>query len=199
MPLCEVFGSLEPAIQNKSTKRDEPSIYMVYSLAFLFLLRLWKFYRPPIEQCITEYARINGVELNLEYLLVLHNSRSIFLNGEKDSDKAVYIDSFPNLRSWYLQNKSCVSSPLSGLSTEKPAYQVANTILNMIYSKVTTSGTTSSLSSGSSSPINMGDDVFKQTLHFPAWQVLEAMPFVLDALLAACSYQRISSRNMITG
>ncbi|KAJ6765342.1 hypothetical protein OIU79_021529 [Salix purpurea] len=74
MPLCEVFGSLMPTSNNISSTNDEPSIYMVFSSAFLFLLRLWKFYRPPIDQCLTGGGAIGG-ELTLEYLLLLRNGR----------------------------------------------------------------------------------------------------------------------------
>ncbi|PON88603.1 hypothetical protein TorRG33x02_156680 [Trema orientale] len=203
VPLCEVFGSLEPASTNKSSKGDEPTVYMVFSLAFLFLLRLWKFYRPPLEQGITEHARAFRGELTLEYLLLLRNSRTASFqyetNGNPDeieciTDKAIYIDFYPKLRSWYCQNKSCVASTLSGLSSESPpVHEVSNKILNMIYSKMTKTGSTSS-----GSPASTGEDVCQRPM-LPAWEVLEAIPFVLEAILTAYAHGRLSSRNLTIG
>ena len=210
VPLCEVFGSLEPTLHKKSSKGDEHSVYMVFSLAFLFLLRLWKFYRPLLERCITEHARAVGNELNLDYLLLLHNRRNAFVQDETNNnpdenesvfDKAVYIDSYPKLKSWYFQNISCVSSTLCSLSTESPVHQIANKILNMINLKMTKSGSTLdnfSMSSNSGSPTSNGEDLSQRPM-VPAWQVLEAIPFVLEALLTACAHGRLSSRNLTTG
>lgn len=212
MPLCEVFGSLEPTtLSTKSSKGDDPSIYMVFSLAFLFLLRLWKFYRPPLENCITEHTRAVGGELSLEYLLLLHNSRTAFFQYETDSnpgrienapDNGIYVHSFPKLQSWYWQNKSCVASTLSGLSSESPVHQVANKILNMIYLKITKTGSAlgnSSVSSSNGSFTSSGEDSFQRPVHLPAWEVLEAIPFVLEAILTACAHGRLSSRDLTTG
>ncbi|KAJ6395149.1 hypothetical protein OIU77_020417 [Salix suchowensis] len=136
MPLCEVFGSLMPTSNNISSTNDEPSIYMVFSSAFLFLLRLWKFYRPPIDQCLTGGGAIGG-ELTLEYLLLLRNGRIASHNysaqdefnsdqgqHEYASDKPEYVDFYPKLRAWYCQNKSCVASPLSGISTGNPVHEL---------------------------------------------------------------------------
>ncbi|XP_031261949.1 mediator of RNA polymerase II transcription subunit 33A-like isoform X1 [Pistacia vera] len=213
MPLCEVFGSLVPTSSNKSNSGDGPSFYMVFSSAFLFLLRLWKFYRPPLEQSITDGAM--GVELNLEYLLLLRNYRIAShysasqneINSNLDqqvSDKPIYLDHFPKLRAWYCQNKSCIASAPSGLSTSNPVHQVANKILSMIYSKMTKSGASSgnsstpSTASVSESPASTGEDVYQRPI-LPAWELLEAIPFVLEAVLTACAYGRLSSRDLTTG
>ncbi|KAJ6865642.1 hypothetical protein NC651_036033 [Populus alba x Populus x berolinensis] len=211
MPLCEVFGSLMPTSSNISSKGDEPSIYMVFSSAFLFLLRLWKFYRPPIEQCLTGGGAIGG-ELTLEYLLLLRNGRiashnysaqdeinSNQVQHEYSSDKPEYVDFYPKLRAWYCQNKSCIASPLSGISTGNPVHEVANKILNMIYRKMTKSGS----SSGNSStfmwvPPSTAEDPYQRPM-LPAWDVLEAIPFVLEAILTACAHGRLSSRDLTTG
>ena len=64
MPVCETFGSLVPTSSNVPSTSDEPSIYMVFSAAFLFLLRLWKFYRPALEQWLTGGGALGG-ELTL--------------------------------------------------------------------------------------------------------------------------------------
>ncbi|KAJ7961023.1 Mediator of RNA polymerase II transcription subunit 33A-like [Quillaja saponaria] len=146
MPLCEAFGMLKPTFNNKLSTGDDPSVYMVFSLAFLFLIRLWKFYRLPLEQCITERGVSVGGELTLEYLLLLRNSHLASHQDElksnpnlfeSASDKPVFLDSFPQLRAWYCQNKSCIASTLSGLSTGNPVHHVANKILSMIYWKIT--------------------------------------------------------------
>ncbi|KAL5738909.1 hypothetical protein ACOSQ2_028089 [Xanthoceras sorbifolium] len=215
MPLCETFGSLIPTSSNKSSTGDEPSVYMVFSAAFLFLLRLWKFYRPPLEQCITGGATVG--ELTLEYLLLLRNRRIASPGspapGEKNSnldqhefasDKPIYIDYFPKLRAWYCLNKSCIASTLSGLCSGNPVHQVANKILSMIYWKMTKGGASpdnsSAPSTGSAceSAANSGEDVYQRPM-LPAWEVLEAIPFVLEAILTACAYGRLSSRDLTTG
>lgn len=52
MPICEIFGSISPTVLQASNSGEDISVYMVFSCAFLLLLRLWKFYRPPHEQCL---------------------------------------------------------------------------------------------------------------------------------------------------
>lgn len=215
MPLCEVFGSLVPTSSSKSSTGDEPSVYMVFSCAFLFLVRLWKFYRPPNELCLSG-GTLAG-ELTLEYLLLLHNShiasRTSAAQSERNSnldqldtvsDDPMYIDHFPKLRAWYCQNKTCIASTLSGLCSGNPVHQVANKILSMIYSKMTKTGASSSNSStppsgsASESPACIGEDAYQRPM-LPGWEVLEAIPFVLEAILSACAYGRLSSRDLITG
>ncbi|KAF8397078.1 hypothetical protein HHK36_015985 [Tetracentron sinense] len=217
MPLCEAFGSLIPTSSHKSSMGDETSTYTVFSSAFLFLLRLWKFYRPPHEQCITGQGGPTGSELTLEYLLLLRNSHITSNNSavsdktikvanllEPSSTKPIYIDSYPKLRAWYCQNKACIASTLSGLCGGNPVHQVANKILNMIYWKMTKGGTmpgnpsTISNSSISGSPVSTGEDAYKRPM-LPAWEVLEATPFVLEAILTACAHGRLSSRDLTTG
>ena len=41
------------------------------------------------------------------------------------------------------------------------------------------------------------DDSYQRPA-IPAWEFLEAVPFVLEAVLTACSHGRISSRDMTT-
>ncbi|KAK3021200.1 hypothetical protein RJ639_046619 [Escallonia herrerae] len=217
MPLCETFGSLVPASSKKSSTYDETSIYMVFSSAFLFLLRLWKFYRPPLEQCITGRGGAIGSELTLEYLLLLRNSRMQSsdrpVQDKTDSssnmhillsDRAIYIDSYPKLRTWYCQNKSCIASTLSGLSIENPVHQVAFKILNLMYGKLTRSGTVSSNSSTPSSNTTSGSPESAEEDASPvpmlsAWEVLEAVPYVLEATLTACAHGRLSPCELTTG
>ncbi|CAM8961864.1 unnamed protein product [Rhodiola kirilowii] len=218
LPLCEAFGSLVPTSVHQS--RENSTIYMVFSSAFLFLLRLWKFYRPPLEQGVSgRGGGAIGGDLTLEYLLLLRNSRisaSAHNSGSSDGitgdstsqgptpDKLVYIDSYPKLRAWYCHNKSCIASTLSGLCSGNPVHQVANNIISMIYFKMNkkgnSSGNPSTTSSGSlsESPASTGEETYQRPL-LSAWEVLEAIPFVLEALLTACAYGKLSSRDLTTG
>ncbi|XP_050235406.1 mediator of RNA polymerase II transcription subunit 33A-like [Mercurialis annua] len=216
LPVCETFGSLMPTSSNVTSTCYDPTYYMVFSAAFLFLLRLWKFYRPALEQWLTGGGALGG-ELTLDYLILLRNSRiasrksaalgkinSDSVHVESTYDKPVYIDFYPKLQAWYCQNKSCVASTLSGLSTGNPVHQVANKILNMIYSKMTkvgaspgNSSTLSSNSLGGCSSSSSEDPYQKPIL--PAWEVLEAVPIVIEAILTACAHGRLSSRDLTTG
>nr|KYP42378.1 hypothetical protein KK1_036207 [Cajanus cajan] len=209
LPLCEAFGSIKPT-SNSIGDESSTSIYMVFSLAFLFLIRLWKFCRPPLDQCITELGVSVG---GLEYILSLYNNRVMFSQdkmksnpslSESASVKPVYIDSFPKLRALYCQYKSGVASALSGISTGNSIHQTANMILSMIYQKITKGGISSSNSSSPtssnacSSLMNSGEDAFQRPM-LPAWEVLEALPFVLESILTACVHGRLSSRDLTTG
>ncbi|XP_058075235.1 mediator of RNA polymerase II transcription subunit 33A-like isoform X2 [Magnolia sinica] len=215
MPVCEAFGSLIPTSIHKATTSDEPSAYTVFSCAFLFLLRLWKFYRPPHEHSTAGGGGTTECVLTLEYLLLLRNSRAALHNPTTTTNKAtnpidgpsvqpIYIESFPKLRAWYCQNQACIASTLSGLCSGNPVHQVGNKILSMIYWKMTkggaVSGNSSNPSSGniSGSPVNSGDDAYQRPM-LPAWEVLEAIPFVLEAVLTACAHGRLSSRDLTTG
>ncbi|KAG1371452.1 mediator of RNA polymerase II transcription subunit 33A [Cocos nucifera] len=217
MPLCEAFGSLPPPPNHGSSISDETSVYAVFSCAFLFLLRLWKFYKPPQEHCMAGRGGTVRTELTLDYLLLMRNTRIALQNssamGRMDSiadplhstpSQPVYIDSFPKLRAWYFQNQACIASTLSGLCNKNPVHQVANKILKMIYRKMTKAGTVSgnpsstSSSSISGSPVNTTEDAHQRPT-FPAWEFLEAVPFVLEAVLTACAHGRLSSRDLTTG
>ncbi|WOL04556.1 mediator of RNA polymerase II transcription subunit 33A-like [Canna indica] len=216
MPICEFFGSLSPLSSHRPIISDETSVYSVFSYAFLFLLRLWKFYRPPQAHCIAGCEGSVRVELTLDYLLLMRNSSVALQNSSatntrnnSDSFKAsesepVYVDSFPKLQAWYFQNQACIASTLSGLSSNNPAHQVANKILNMIYRKMLKTGPVSgnassnSSSSISGSPMNTAEDSLQRPM-LPAWEILEAVPFVLEAILTACAHGRLSSRDLTTG
>ena len=217
MPLCEAFGSIAPPPNHKSTILGETSVYSVFSCAFLCLLRLWKFYRPPQEYCLAGRGGSVKLELTLDYLLLMRNNRIEFSNSSapnRDSynnmgsvnevpAQPIYIDSFPKLRAWYFQNQACIASTLSGFCNKNPVHQVANKILNMICRKMNKSGVSSSnLSSTSSSSVSgssvSASDDSCQRPAVPAWEFLEAVPFVLEAVLTACAHGRLSSRDLTT-
>ena len=72
----------------------------------------------------------------------------------------------------------------------------------MIYLKMTKSGSTlgnSSTTSSGGSSTSAGEDAFQRPIQVPAWEVLEAIPFVLEAILTACAHGRLSSRDLTTG
>lgn len=215
MPLCEAFGSMPPPSNHRSTIFDETSVYSVFSCAFLCLLRLWKFYKPPQEHCLAGRGGSIRLELTLDYLLLMHNSRNGLPNSSATNSSSsmgsfdevptqpIYIDSFPKLRAWYFQNQACIASPLSGVGNKNPVHQVADKILSMICRKMNKSGVVSgnlsstSSSSVSGSSLSTSDDSYQRPT-IPAWEFLEAVPFVLEAVLTACSHGRISSRDMTT-
>ncbi|KAL6896624.1 hypothetical protein ACP4OV_007196 [Aristida adscensionis] len=217
MPLCEAFGSLAPPSNHRSTIFGETSIYLVFSCAFLCLLRLWKFYKPPQEYCLAGRGGSVRLELTLDYLLLMRNNRVEFSDPPSASrssynnmgsvnevpTQSVYIDSFPKLKAWYLQNQACVASTLSGLCNKNPVHQTANKILGMICRKMNkvgvSSGNLSSTSSGSvsGSSVSVPDDSYQRPT-VPAWEFLEAVPFVLEAVLTACAHGRLSSRDLTT-
>ena len=157
------------------------------------------------------------MELTLDYLLLMRNNRIDLSNSSAPSRDSydnmgsvnevpaqpVYIDSFPKLRAWYFQNQACIASTLSGLCNKNPVHQVANKILSMICRKMNKGGISSgnlsspSSSSVSGSSVNASDDSFQRPA-VPAWEFLEAVPFVLEAVLTACAHGRLSSRDLTT-
>jgi len=216
MPLCEIFGSLPPS-DHRSCNFEEASVYSVFSSAFLSLLRLWKFHRPPIENALSRHGVFVRSELSLDFLLLLRNSRSALKNLSNVSkssilqfdplfQKPVYIDSFPKLRAWYFQNQACIASTLSTVYNRPNVLHVANIILKIICHKVSTcppcvlsvNPQSTSNSSMGSPPPSVKEDIC-QWPTLPAWEVLEAVPFVLEAVLTACAHGRLSSRDLITG
>ncbi|OEL13867.1 Mediator of RNA polymerase II transcription subunit 33A [Dichanthelium oligosanthes] len=214
MPLCEIFGSLPPS-DHRSCNFEEASVYSVFSSAFLSLLRLWKFHRPPIENALSRRGVSVWSELRLDFLLLLRNSRSALKNLSNVSkstifqldplfQKPVYIDSFPKLRAWYFQNQACIASTLSSNYNRPSVLHVANIILKLICYKVSKGGVLSvnpqsaSNSSMSSPPPGVQEDMCQWPM-LPAWEVLEAVPLVLEAVLTACAHGRLSSRDLVTG
>jgi hypothetical protein len=215
MPLCEIFGSLPPS-DHRSCKFEEASVYSVFSCAFLSLLRFWKFHRPPIENALSRRGVSVWSELHLDFPLLLRNSHSSLKNLSNVTQssifkldtpfqKPVYIDSFPKLRAWYFQNQACIASTLSSACSRTTVLHVANMILKIIcHNKVPKGGVLSvnpqstENSSTSSSPAGVQEDMC-QWPTLPAWEILEAVPFVLEAVLTSCAHGRLSSRDLVTG
>ncbi|KAG8085126.1 hypothetical protein GUJ93_ZPchr0010g10160 [Zizania palustris] len=214
MPLCEVFGSLPPSNYRRCSF-EEASVYSVFSCAFLCLLRLWKFHRPPMEHSLSKHGVFDCAGLSLDFLLLLRNSRfalktpqdvsrTSILKLDPSFEKPVYIDSFPKLRAWYFQNQACIASTFSSACKRKNILQVANNILKFTCNKMSkgdippVSSQSTSSSSMSGSTFGVQEDVC-QGLPATAWEVLEAVPFVLETVLTACGHGRLSSRDLITG
>jgi hypothetical protein len=118
--------------------------------------------------------------------------------------KPVYIDSFPKLRAWYSQNQACIASTISSAYERKSIPQLANKILRIVCRKMTkvdnlsVSPQATSNSSMSGSPVGIQEDGCEGP-PVTAWEILEAVPFVLETVLTACAHGRLSSRDLITG
>jgi hypothetical protein len=118
--------------------------------------------------------------------------------------KPVYIDSFPKLRAWYTQNQACIASTISSAYERKSIPQLANKILRIVCRKMTkvdnlsVSPQATSNSSMSGSPVGIQEDGCEGP-PVTAWEILEAVPFVLETVLTACAHGRLSSRDLITG
>lgn len=208
MPICEVFGSCSPKISWSLTTGEEINAHAVFSNAFTLLLKLWSFDHTPIEQTMGDVPSVAS-QLCPEYLLLVRNSQLVSLgNATTDqsrgsrfsklltlpSTEPIFMDSFPKLKCWYRQHQACIASPLSGLMPGTPVHQIVEALLTMLFKKMNR-GTTSGSSSSSGS--SMEEAVLR--LQLPAWDILEALPFVLDAALTACAHDKLSPRDLATG
>ncbi|KAL2459193.1 Mediator of RNA polymerase II transcription subunit 33A [Forsythia ovata] len=212
MTICEVFGSCVPNISWTLTTGEEISAHAVFSNAFALLLKLWRFNHLPIEYGAGDVPPV-GSQLTPEYLLLVRNSllvssenilkdrnrRRLARVANFSSPKPIFVDSFPKLKAWYRQHLACIASPLSGLVNGTPVHQTVDTLLNMMFRKINRgSPFVISISSGSSSSSGAGsEDNLRPKL--PAWDILEAVPFVADAALTACAHGRLSPRELCTG
>ena len=211
MPICEVFGSMVPRTLPTG---EEISAHAVFSNAFTLLLKLWRFDRPPLEHVMGDVAPV-GSQLTPEYLLLVRNSQlASYVNTPRDQHKSkkvskysipsstepIFMDTFPKLKGWYRQNQECIAAILSGLEHGSPVHQIVDGLLNMMFRKVNRGSQpltpTTSGSSNSSGPVT--EDVSLQ-LKLPAWDILEAVPFVLDAALTAYAHGKLSPRELVTG
>ncbi|KAJ4807429.1 Mediator of RNA polymerase II transcription subunit 33A [Rhynchospora pubera] len=133
----------------------------------------------------------------------------------------VYVDSFPKLRAWYFENEACSTPDISDKCNPSRMHQASNKILNFVCRNMnkanwtvtgsgggsstntsTSSSTFHSSSSASSSSGSFGstsEDKYQGLPLYPAWELLEALPLVLDAMLSACAFGTISSRDLVTG
>ncbi|KAB5537410.1 hypothetical protein DKX38_014943 [Salix brachista] len=213
MPICEVFGSCVPDVSWTLPTGEKISAHDVFSNAFALLLKLWRFNHPPLEHGVGDIPTV-GSQLTPEYLLSVRNLHLVSSgNVHKDQNKRrlsavatsssvqpIFLDSFPKLKVWYRQHQKCLAATLSGLVHGTPVHQTVNVLLNMMFRKISRGKqsltTVTSGSSGSSGPV-IDDSAPRPKL--PAWDILEAVPFVVDAALTACAHGRLSPRELATG
>ncbi|KAJ6725392.1 MEDIATOR OF RNA polymerase II TRANSCRIPTION SUBUNIT 33A [Salix purpurea] len=213
MPICEVFGSCVPDVSWTLPTGEDISAHAVFSNAFALLLKLWRFNHPPLERGVGDVPTV-GSQLTPEYLLSVRNSHLVSSgNILKDQNKRrlsavatsssaqpIFLDSFPKLKVWYRQHQKYLAATLSGLVHGTPVHQIVNVLLNMMFRKINRGSqsltTVTSVSSGSSGP---GTDDSTPRPKLPAWDILEAVPFVVDAALTACAHGRLSPRELATG
>ncbi|PNX60043.1 mediator of RNA polymerase II transcription subunit 33A, partial [Trifolium pratense] len=115
------------------------------------------------------------------------------------SSEPVFMDSFPKLSTWYQQHQECLASTQCALVPGGPVLQIVDALLSMMCKKINKSAQslTSTTSGNSNSSGSSLDDALVK-LKVPAWDILEAAPFVLDAALTACAHGRLSPRELAT-
>ncbi|KAK8966785.1 Mediator of RNA polymerase II transcription subunit 33A [Platanthera guangdongensis] len=216
MAICEVFGACVPNI-TWTTSGEEITALSVFSNAFILLLRLWKFNHPPLEYCIMGDGAPVGSQLTPEYLLLLRNAhlfsscnpmrkhdRNVEMSTmSMTSAQPIFVDSFPKLKVWYRQHQACLASTLSGLVHGTPVHQNVDGLLNMMFRKISrghgqSAGPGISGSSLSNSSAPGSEDYYARPM-LPAWDIMEAVPFVVDAALSACSHDKLFPRELATG
>ncbi|KAF8053707.1 hypothetical protein N665_1381s0006 [Sinapis alba] len=209
MPICEVFGSYTPSVSWSLPSGEEISAYSVFSNAFTLLLKLWRFNHPPIEHGVGDVPTV-GSQLTPEHLLLVRNSHLVSSetltkdrNRKRLSEVAksascqpVFVDSFPKLKIWYRQHQRCIASTLSGLTHGSPVHQTVDALLNMMFREVKGSQT---VNSGTNSSSGAASEDSIPRPEFPAWDILKAVPYVVDAALTACSHGSLSPRDLATG
>ncbi|XP_045812616.1 mediator of RNA polymerase II transcription subunit 33B-like isoform X3 [Trifolium pratense] len=215
MPICEAFGSCVPSVSWTSATGEKLSYHAVFSNAFVLLLRLWRFNHPPVEHVMGGAATpALGLQLGPEYLLLVRNSLfASFGKSPRDriksrriskmisfSSEPVFMDSFPKLSTWYQQHQECLASTQCALVPGGSVLQIVDALLSMMCKKINKSAQslTSTTSGNSNSSGSSLDDALVK-LKVPAWDILEAAPFVLDAALTACAHGRLSPRELATG
>ncbi|GAB4841175.1 Mediator of RNA polymerase II transcription subunit 33A [Ancistrocladus abbreviatus] len=207
MPICEVFGSCSPKISWTLTTGEEINAHEVFSNAFTQLLKLWRFDLPPIQHVMGGVQPV-GSQLTPEFLLMVRNSklaspakpnrkRHLSKLLSPPSAEPIFMDSFPKLKCWFRQHKAFIASAPSGLEQGNPVHQVVNGLLNMLFKKINRGNQTTS--TGSSTSSGSANEEASLRLQLPAWDVLEAVPFVLDGALTACAHDKLSPRELATG
>nr|XP_017219089.1 PREDICTED: mediator of RNA polymerase II transcription subunit 33A isoform X2 [Daucus carota subsp. sativus] len=213
MPICEVFGSCVPNVSWTSATGEEISAHAVFSNAFALLLMLWRFNHPPLEHGVGEVPPV-GTQLTPEYLLQVRNSqlvcnenvywdqnrRRLAADANSSLSEPIFVDTFPKLKVWYRQHLACIASPLSGLVHGTPVHQIVNDLLTMMFKKIINNGnqTMTSAISGSTASSEIGKETGSRPM-LAGWDILEAVPFVVDAALTACAHGRLSPRELCTG
>ncbi|VFQ64899.1 unnamed protein product [Cuscuta campestris] len=212
MTICEVFGSCVPNVSWTLPAGEKITAHSVFSNAFTLLLKLWRFNHPPIEYGVGDVPPVS-CHLTPEHLLLIRNSHvSLCENVVKEPHRRrlaavasssfpnpIFMDSFPKLKVWYRQHLACIASTLSGLVNDTPVHQTVDLLLNMMFEKINMgSQSLNTLTSGSSSSGSTSDDTFPRP-KLPAWDILEAVPFVADAALTACAHGKLSPRELCTG
>ncbi|XP_011007536.1 PREDICTED: mediator of RNA polymerase II transcription subunit 33B-like isoform X1 [Populus euphratica] len=213
MPICEAFGSAVPEVSWALPTGEELSCHAVFSNAFTLLLRLWRFDHPPIDHVMGDVPPV-GSHLSPEYLLLVRNSllaspgtstrrqlrRRRYSKILSLSVEPIFMDSFPKLKLWYRQHLECIASTFSGLVHGTPVHQIVDALLNLMFRRINRGVQPStSTNSGSSLSSGPGAEDAQARLKIPAWDILEATPFALDAALTACAHGRLSPRELATG
>ncbi|KAL3644850.1 hypothetical protein CASFOL_010030 [Castilleja foliolosa] len=182
------------------------SSHSVFSNAFVLLLKLWRFDQPPLNHVMGDGAPV-GSHLNPDYLLSLHNSQLRKKMNRLPSicvpspTGPIFMDSFPHLKHWCRKHQECISTILSSLVPGDTVHPVVEALLSMMFRKTNRGGqpwtsTPSGSSGGGSSFASSGVD---EHLKIPAFNILEAVPFAIDAALSACAHGRLSPRELTTG
>ncbi|KAI4304101.1 hypothetical protein MLD38_039657 [Melastoma candidum] len=212
MPICEVFGSCVPSSPWILSTGEEISAHAVFSNAFALLLKLWRFNHPPLDYGVGDVPPV-GSRLTPEYLLLVRNSillsnatvhkhcnkGRLFAAVSMSSPEPVFMDSFPKLKVWYRQHQACIASILSGI-VGTPVRQIVDSLLAMVFPKINEgSQSVASVNSGSSCSSGTRQEDITARPKLPAWDILEAVPYVVDAALTACAHGRLSPRELATG
>lgn len=215
MPICEAFGSCVPNVSWTAATGENLSCHAVFSNAFILLLRLWRFNHQPLEHVMGGAATpALGSMLGPEYLLLVRNcmlasfgksprhrvSSRRFSKMISFSSDPLFMDSFSKLNIWYRQHQECIASTRSALAPGGSVHQIVDALLSMMFRKINRSSQSlTSTTSGSSNTSGSSLDDALMKLKVPAWDILEAAPFVLDAALTACAHGRLSPRELATG
>ncbi|MED6198421.1 hypothetical protein PIB30_066132, partial [Stylosanthes scabra] len=215
MRICEVFGSCVPDVSQTHSTGNELPFHEVFSNAFTLLLRFWRFDVPSIEHVRRDSATPPlGSLFCPDSLLLVRNfllaswgrsakdqiTRKRFSKNISFPTEPVFMDSFPKFNSWYQQHQECIVSIRSGLVPGEPVHQIVDVLLCTLFRKIISCDESlASSNSGSSSSPGSGLNDAMMKLKVPAWDILEAIPFVLDAALTACAHGRLSTRQLATG
>ena len=200
---------------------------MLFSLAFLNLIKMLKFRKPPVEHQALSTAMLPGVDMSLEYLLMRYNAQIASSKGSSEktvpedqnlekkkllssnsyiqgikallqpASQHITMDSFPKLKTWFLQYQSCIAASLSGLPQSDAVHQVVDRLLGMMMKKSNKTGSLSTTSGVTT--INSVSDESSGKPMLAGWDLLAAVPFVVDALLTACGHGKLSPRDLTTG